>query len=208
MCVCVWVGREIEREIGVTQMLNSETENEDVVRRSYGAREMYWNSARFRILKPFLQEFKPVLSVGSGPYEPIILNADVACDICPLTGQFLAQQGFDHLFLVAPCTNLPFKEHEFGIAVCCEVIEHLSTFEEVDKTFSELNRVAKNWVVTTPCNPYGKLNSEPSHKQFFTAYQLEKYGKVYKHGLHFYVVKSDKNDLFEKLLAETNEDAL
>ncbi len=46
----------------------------------------------------------------------------------------------------ASVTNLPFKNKEFDVIICCEVLEHLP-YSEFGKALQELNRVSSAYVV-------------------------------------------------------------
>ena len=177
-------------------------EQEDVIRRGFEARNIYINSARFMLLKAFCEGFSTILSVGCGSYEPLIIKATHACDVSFLSLEFLRSQGWKGVFLECSCDNLPFSPLSFDVAVCSEVIEHLPDLESVGKTFLELNRVAHNWILTTPCNPLGPKNPERTHKFAFSLEQLKEFTKdlnvkIFKDDLHYYVIKKEDGTLPE-----------
>jgi hypothetical protein len=177
-------------------------EQNDCVKRNFQARKHYIHTARFKILAAFAREMaqksKKILSVGCGSYEPIVIGATHACDLSPLAGQFLQQLGWQGEFKVGDCLDLPYITYQFDVAVCSEVIEHLPTFEDVMKTFEELDTISKNWVITTPCNPRGKLNPEITHKRDFTEAQALDLARLYnaklfKDELYYYFVKEERD---------------
>ncbi len=49
---------------------------------------------------------------------------------------------------LADVTKLPFKNDEFELTLCCEVLEHLP-FEEFKKSLLELSRVSSKYVLVT-----------------------------------------------------------
>ena len=171
-------------------------QQEDVISRNFQFRRIYVNTTRFLLLRAFCEGYKKILSVGCGSYEPLQIGATHACDVSSLSHHLLKKQLWQGAFSVCSCDELPFPGLSFDVAVCSEVIEHLPNLEIVKKTFQELNRVALNWIVTTPCNPLGPLNTEPDHKFAFSAAQLRElsaqpFVKIYKDEIYFYVVKSD-----------------
>lgn len=122
---------------------------------------------RYLTLKKFCEGAKKVLCLGSGGVEPIVIGATHAVDVDIIAGDLLRKQGWKGSFYVGSCDNLAagwsMRGKFFDAAVCSEVIEHLPDIENVKKTFQELDRVAKKWIVTTPCI---KIN-DPGHKRVF-----------------------------------------
>jgi SAM-dependent methyltransferase len=166
-------------------------EQHDVVSRAWCARKLYSTSARFARIREFIDDCATVLSVGCGPYEPVVINATHACDIADNALTFLKLAGWLGEFRIGSCDKLPYLYKQFDAAVCSEVIEHLPDLETVKRTFQELTRVAKKWIVTTPCNPLGPKNTEPTHKHAFTeeeliALALPQKIKVEKDDTYFY----------------------
>lgn len=113
-----------------------------------------------------------ILDVGCGGYMPRTLHADAAVDINELSGTLLRRDGWVGDFRVVDGRNLPFRNKEFDLAVCSEVIEHMDSVVEVRQLLAELRRVAHEFIVTTPAasapgvrDPW---NTEPTHKLFFT----------------------------------------
>ncbi len=123
---------------------------------------------RYNAMQEFCKPFKKILSIGSAGYEPILINATHALDVSPLAGEYLEHGGWKGKYYVGTCARLPFRDHEFEVGVCSEVIEHLPSMGDVEATLLEINRVCKNWFVTTPCKPV----PEPDHKWFFTPEQI------------------------------------
>lgn len=151
-------------------------ENEAVIRQAnglYGHGETYYaKTNRIKALQQFCTPYKRILSVGCGPYEPIILKASYACDVSFLAFSFLVKQGWSGQFKVCSCLALPYKDKEFDCAVLTEVIEHLASLEDARKAVQEVNRIAENWIITTPlASRWGfrdSWNIEPTHKLFFS----------------------------------------
>ena len=128
-----------------------------------------------RIVK-FLEEHRTpeslILDIGSGAYMPMYLNTTHAIDVSAVPGHILRQSGWGGFFYVGSCDNIQFPDKSFDIAICTEVIEHLPRIEDVSNTFSEINRVAKKWILSTPRATMSGVrdvwNTEPTHVQFFT----------------------------------------
>lgn len=172
-------------------------EQEDVIHRNYKYRTLYWTTERFIKLRAFCQGCKKSLSIGCGGYEPFVIQATHALDVSPIAKEYLDILDWKGVFVVGSCTDLPFKDKEFDAAVCTEVIEHLPTLWMVEQTFREIDRVAKKWIVTTPCNPLGPLNTEPTHKFAFTMEELFKFLPgvevcINKDALYWYVIRDEK----------------
>jgi len=172
-------------------------ENEDVVYRNYKQINTHRKSPRVlkrvQIIKDFCKGSKKILSVGCGPYEPIEINATHAVDIVMNSRDYLRKLGWKGSFYLGSCDNLSSgwnKERTgFDVAVCQEVIEHLPDLETVKKTFQELNRVAKKWIVTTPL----VKGTEPTHKRALTLRQLQEFTKgmnveIKNDGWYWYVL--------------------
>jgi hypothetical protein len=155
-------------------------ENVDVVHRNFKNRRWLVLNPRWNIIKPFLSGSRLILSVGSGAVDPTVINATHAIDIVPECGHLLTLLKWRGQFKAASCTDIPAPDKYFDAAVCCEVIEHLPEIEDVEKTFSELDRVAKKWIASTPSNPLGKANSEWTHKRAFDVESLKKMTSKYK----------------------------
>lgn len=131
---------------------------------------------RYDILKRFCSPFKTILSIGSAGYEPVIIGATHAIDVTALAGVYLAREGWKGRYFVGSVTALPFGDHEFECGVCSEVIEHLPSLDDVNTALDEINRVCKNWIVTTPCRPV----PEPDHKHFFSPQQVTEWVSKYQ----------------------------
>jgi len=171
-------------------------QQEDVIRRNFGARLLYIKSARFRAIQAFCAHFKHILSVGCGTYEPLAIGATHALDVSSLSHEYLKQLGWHGVFEVGSCDALPWQSKFFDVAVCSEVIEHLPDLDIVHHAVQELERVAHNWILTTPCNPLGPKNTEPDHKRAFTEQELrdlcpKEKVKIFKDEIFYYVVRFD-----------------
>jgi len=151
-------------------------ENDDMQTRAYinksspyqkkvdAVRYKYFNSHRKGMLK--------VLCVGCGVEEPIKVNATHACDLSALAERFLRSGNWKGEFKVCSCDNLPYSNKEFDLVICSEVIEHLPTKKDITKTFNEVNRVGKRWIITTPWITRAAGNTEPTHKHFLNEKEI------------------------------------
>lgn len=152
----------------------------------------YWESSRYQILKEFTKSGGKILSVGSGPKEPLIIHATHALDLTPLSETFLRKAGWKGSFFCGTCTSLPFEDKSFDIVVCSEVIEHLPSIEDVIKTFKEVSRVGKRWIITTPnSDVQDPKKQSPYHILFFTVNKLKEIipvpFEIYTNDYHIYV---------------------
>jgi len=154
--------------------------NERVVNTLVHIEETYWQNIRYKTMHDFCKNAEMSLSVGSGPKEPIVVNTTHACDIVQRSETELTKNGYKGKFKYADCTNLPYLENAFDAAICSEVIEHLQTEEQIRKTFLELDRVAKKWLVTTPAPGNSTYINEISHNFSFTREKLEELTKGLK----------------------------
>jgi len=168
---------------------------EDVVRRNFRNRRWLKRNERWGVIIPFVSRSRLILSVGGGAVEPTIINATHCVDIVPIVGHYLKLLKWNGYFRACSCTDIPAPNKYFDVAVCCEVIEHLPSIDDVKKTFKEVDRVAKRWIFTTPANPLGPMNPEPDHKRSFTIEELKtltsKYkAEVFRSGNYHYVKKT------------------
>lgn len=152
----------------------------------------YWKSPRYAILLEFCKYADFVLSVGCGPKEPTIINATHAVDITPLSEMFLRRAAWPGEFKVGSCTSIPYPDKFFDVVVCSEVIEHLPNLEDVKKTFLEVSRVGKNWIITTPNSAIINPKDQNVHHQlFFTPESLEQIipvpHKLFTNDQHIYI---------------------
>jgi len=170
-------------------------EQEDCIKRNFEGYKRnlkdYATLLRLETLKNFCSNSGSVLSVGSAGVEPGFIGATHALDVHPVAETLLRENGWLGSFTLGSCDELPFPDNSFDVAVCSEVIEHLPDLEIVKKTFQELNRVARRWIVTTPQIDV----HEPTHKRVFTEEDLKVLAsglnvKIYKKGIFFYVEKN------------------
>ena len=172
---------------------------ERVIRMNFEMRNRTKHCTRIKIIGDWVNTDPLCLSVGSGGYEPLVCGARYACDVSFSAEKYLRQLKWTGVFSKACCTNLPYPDQAFSKAYCTEVIEHLPSLDDVVKTFEELDRVAVDWLVTTPSRPRGCKNSDPDHKRDFTLEELKtcitpKGYKVFDDGDHFFVVKERGDD--------------
>ena len=145
---------------------------------------------RMSILKEFINNQKPSIDVGCGSYSPFYLKTTHACDDSSLAKKYLAKLGWKGIFKKANVIKLPYKDKEFKVAVCSEVIEHLTSELNVRKAFEELDRISERWIVTTPST----IIDDPDHKLFFTGDHLfdiipfeKSYYTIIRKGIYFYI---------------------
>jgi SAM-dependent methyltransferase len=170
-------------------------ENDDVVRRStiYAMQghdpDKYGNLVEFA--RPYQTPCARILSVGCSGFEPKLYNATHAIDIVPVAGALLAGNGWSGEFILGSCTALPWQDKFFDCAICSEVIEHLPTDEDVLEAFREINRVAYDWLITTPASPI----PEATHKRFWDIDTVTRYARMFgatvvRVNLWYFIVKS------------------
>ncbi|MHA1228359.1 MAG: class I SAM-dependent methyltransferase [Candidatus Hodarchaeales archaeon] len=157
-----------------------------------------------QICREFVYGHKKILSVGSSVREPIFIEATHAIDLSPMAGDMLKKAGWKGEFKVGSCTDLPYKDKEFDVAVCCEVIEHLRSLDDVIKTFQELDRVAVGWLVSTPDTSEIRLvNQHWSHNLFFDEARIKKLipfkYRIIKHHYSFFV--SNYPEIISKIIS-------
>jgi len=160
---------------------------EDCCKRNYKGKKVQLGDPvqieRFRILKNFVNNEQNSISIGCGSYEPLLIGTTNACDIAPIAGTYLREQGFNGSFIVADARNLPFQYQEFNIAICSEVIEHMETYQEVFKVIKEVIRVSKTFLITTPAG----FSPDPDHKFHFD----EKDMKFILKGTDYFFIRHD-----------------
>ena len=170
-------------------------ENEEkVIRANFYLRFSESAGKRLKVISEWVNGDPACLSVGSGGYEPSVCGATHALDVSPLAGELLQSIGWRGMFKVGSCAQLPYPNDRFSKAYCTEVIEHLQSYEDVVRTFEELDRVAVDWLVTTPSRRRGCKNTDPDHKRDFNEEELRacitpKGYQVFNDGKYFYVVK-------------------
>ncbi len=177
-------------------------QQERVIKENFENRHYVLQSERFKILKRFVEGAKKSIDIGSGGFMPHYLGVTHACDISPLSGRLLKGLGWKGKFKVCSCDKLTYLDKSFDVAVCSEVIEHLPKLDMVIKTIYEINRIAKKWIITTPCASAPGFrdawNKEPDHKHFFTAVDLIKLSRpisvtvevLYDKGVYYAFLKN------------------
>lgn len=154
-------------------LLSPFARNRQVMQTLINIKDEYWNNPRYKFMKEFCSKHKTILSVGAGIKEPVLIGATNACDLINCGLPKMREAGFKGNFVKCPCYNLTYEDDSFDVAVCSEVIEHLYSEGEIINTFKELNRVAKNWLVTTPAKGNPTWIGEPSHNFTFTEDKLK-----------------------------------
>uniref|UniRef100_A0A6M3ISU8 Putative methyltransferase n=1 Tax=viral metagenome TaxID=1070528 RepID=A0A6M3ISU8_9ZZZZ len=123
---------------------------------------------RIKVLKKFVNK-SPSIDLGCGGFMPSILKTTHACDDTNLAKVCLDKRGWKGKFdKVNIGKKLPYKDKQFKIAVCSEVIEHLKNEKEIANLFNEIERISNEWIVTTP----SAFFDDPDHNFFFGPNEL------------------------------------
>lgn len=135
---------------------------------------------RLKTLKMFLRSCgdRYILDAGCGGVEPLIISNNenaVGLDISKTALLNLKANSFEGELVLASAMELPFKDRTFSRAVCSEVIEHLPTDCDVFRCVAELNRVAKQYLITTPNCRFGFKRKDPTHRRFFSIARLKNF---------------------------------
>lgn len=158
------------------------------------------HKSRLNVLKSFLGKEKKAIDIGCGGFMPIELAVKHACDIDKYASNLLESLNWKGKFKEASVDNLPYKDKEFNIAICSEVIEHLRSKNSVLQAFNELNRISEKWIVTTPA----VYDIDPDHRFHFgfNNHDLFKFipknvkFTIVRKGYYFYI-SNDKEKLLE-----------
>jgi len=170
------------------------SEQEDCIKRNFDVHISWGNNPyirdRYMALRDFIAPGKTSISIGSGGVEAHAIHATHALDVHPVAHELLKSIGWKGIFKLGSCTFIPYPDKSFDYAVCSEVIEHLPTLDDVRKTFLEINRIAKRWMVTTPAIDV----HEKTHKFLFTINDLYNLAgdldvKINRRGIFYYVTK-------------------
>ena len=153
----------------------------------YATSHLHWlrepiQHDRLSIIKEFLSRRNRgyVLDNGCGEIEPLLIsnNKDtIGLDIAKMTLLRLKAKAFKGELVLGSAVKLPFKDEAFERAICSEVIEHFAKGDEVLKCIAELNRIAKQYLLTTPNCGFGAdwyALSYSDHKRFFSIKKLRK----------------------------------
>lgn len=116
---------------------------------------------RYGTVASFCKNYTNILSVGCGGYDPIKFKATHALDVLPVAEKILRKCGWKGDFFLGDCRKLDFPDQSFECGTLIEVVEHLETCHDIILAVKELNRVCRNWILTTPL---GGMNV-PSHKR-------------------------------------------
>ena len=160
---------------------------------------------RIEILKKFIGNLNSSIDIGCGAYTPVILKTTHACDHAEIAGKYLKELDYKGDFRKADVKNLIYKDKEFKVAVCSEVIEHLRTEKQVVKAFKEIDRISDKWLVTTP----RPVCYDKDHTFFFTSDHLFdlipfdlSYYVILTKGIYFYI--SNDKDRIIKIIGVKN----
>lgn len=116
---------------------------------------------RYNPVASFCRNYKEIVSIGCGGYDPIKFGAKFALDVHPVAERLLRQNGWKGIFFLGDCRELPFNDQSMECGTLVEVVEHLPTCHDIILAVKELNRVCRNWILTTPLNGM----KVPSHKR-------------------------------------------
>jgi SAM-dependent methyltransferase len=125
--------------------------------------EIPWCLSRYR--------GEPLLDVGYAFAEPAYLAALVGLDAPALVGVDLAEAEVPGLRgIVADLRSLPFRDREFGVAVCISTLEHIGRDNRTyglaseraaggpEEALRELRRVAERTLISVPTGEHEELD--------------------------------------------------
>ena len=119
---------------------------------------------RYGTVASFTENYKDIISIGCAGYDPIKFKATHALDVSPLAEKLLRKAGWRGEFFLGDCRKLEFTDSYFECGTLVEVVEHLETHKDIILAVKELNRVCRNWIITTPLDGM----NVPSHKRHLT----------------------------------------
>ena len=153
-------------------------ENEEMQHRQWAQKNGQWqkkaDAGRFAQINKIKGDAKTVLSIGCGPKEPIGIGATHACDIAFNAQRFLEGSQWKGEFKQCSCDDLPYADKQFDFVVCSEVIEHLPEEADIMRTFQEVDRVGKRWLLTTPWITRKQGNTEKTHRHFLNEEEIKR----------------------------------
>lgn len=97
------------------------------------------------------EKLQYVLEIGSG-LSPVVSHGGliVYTDLSLSALQILKAKGYRGGFLVADCTNLPFKDGSFTQVVCSEVLEHVQDDQGALREMTRMLKPSGSLVLTFP----------------------------------------------------------
>jgi len=116
---------------------------------------------RYGPVASFCKQFEDILSVGCAGYDPIRFKATHALDVSVLSERMLRAKGWKGNFFLGDCRELPFPDNAFECGTLVDVVEHLETCHDIVLAVKELDRVCRNWILTTPLDGM----NIPAHKR-------------------------------------------
>lgn len=126
------------------------------------------NQERYKAVTSFVKGNGSILSVGSAGLDPVICGATHALDVSVEAERILRKNGWTGAFFLGDCRELPWPDKAFPTGYCTEVVEHLPEWADVVRSFEEMDRVCRSWLVTTPV----ELAHEPFHKRAVSEEQV------------------------------------
>ncbi len=153
----------------------------------YATTRLHWlkdpiQHDRLLIIKRFLSGCRDgyILDNGCGEVEPVLVSNNartVGLDISKVALQDLKAKTFKGHIVLGSALKLPFKDKAFEKAICSDVIEHLPTSHDVARCLQELNRIAKEYMLTTPNCGFGAdwyALTYADHKRFYSIADLRR----------------------------------
>lgn len=152
--------------------------------------------ARIKFIKLFKGKLNPSIDIGCGGFMPKYLDTSHACDDSGLAIKYLKSIGWKGKFKEVDIKKkFPYKDKEFKIGICSEVIEHLRTKKQVFNVFKEIDRISESWIITTP----SIYIPDKDHHLFFFSGNIFDFLPfkqeeiiVINNGDHFYISKDIK----------------
>lgn len=164
-----------------------------------GAKKWYGKSDHGKNFMPKLKKYKfdSLLDVGTG--KGVFPTTVIENKLCKTVhgidiAKSVKQKTNGWIFKQAPAHMLPYKNKEFDVITCFDVLEHLIE-EDVETALSEFARVAKKIVVLSVCfrKSINEVNGENLHAtikpQNWWMDKFSKVGKVEKWG-NYYILKN------------------
>jgi ubiquinone/menaquinone biosynthesis C-methylase UbiE len=145
-----------------------------------------WISYYYQYAQARELESKKILEVGIGNGTMSTYLKKVGFTVT--TADYEEHLGAD---VTADVTALPFKDNEFDLSMCCEVLEHLP-FSEFTKAVKELARVSSKYVfITVPDHrrvPFSLSIKIPFMKQRTVSIRIPTFKQHVFDGFHYWEI--------------------
>jgi hypothetical protein len=149
---------------------------------------------RYNTIKSFCKHYKNILSIGSAGYEPVMIKATHALDVHPRAEELLRKNGWKGAFFLNDCRDLPFGDRAFECGALVEVVEHLPTGNDVILAVKELNRVCRNWILSTPIDGLHVKYHKRNLSEIDVAFLCNRTGARYKKFSRWFFMWKGKHD--------------